>query len=224
MDELDFGSVETEPVAVLAPPPPEMVLEAWLAIGVFALIVAGTTWLAMRARDKRTASWPTLNRLPPAARVLAGMVFVSLLVVQVTALIDVYYQTQIQRESTRAYFDEMTMGRLLGVSHSHVFGFAFTYAVIGLLLCMTPVREWIKCLLVAAILWGGIFDVGSWWLVKYLSPDFETLSMATASVTGGTSLVAFFLVGRGLLSTEEEIETESEQEATEWDPDILSSH
>lgn len=140
-----------------------------------------------------------LRNLRPSLKVLCAMLFVSVLLVQALALTDVYRQTQVANSSMWSYFDHMSWEKLLGTSHAHIFGFGVMYGFIGFLFALTATKEKVKCLLIAAILWGGIFDVMSWWGVKVVGGSFEFVSITTGVITAMSTLAVFTLVARSIL-------------------------
>jgi hypothetical protein len=201
-DALDFGALESVNVSEVEVYSSEAMWGAVIGLmALFFILVSLTTWLGMRMGKEQPGE--PVNRIQgwtPSIRVTAFLVFLSLLIVQALALTTVYIQTQIVHDSTWEYFQHLSWARLLGTSHAHVFGFAVTYGFIGFILSMTDVREWLKCVLISLILWGGMFDVLSWWGIKNYSADFEWISIVSGAVTGISSLVVFLLVGRSLLT------------------------
>lgn len=173
------------------------------AIVVLGILIVVSVRLALRLGAEESIPAKRLRHLSAPAKLLCFMVFVSLLVAQAVAAGAVFMHTQVINESTWHYFQRLSEARLLGTSHSHIFGFAVMYGVIGLMLTMTGARMRTKCFLIAAIMWGGLFDVLSWWGMKAISPQFEWLTIVTGTTTGIGSLVAFVLVARELFATPE---------------------
>ena len=170
---------------------------------IFACILA---WLGLIAATVRFAqvqspggvSLPRWFNLPPSARVVAMVAFVSFLMVLAAGATDAYVQTRVVHASAVEYFQYISIPRLIGISHSHLFGFAVVYGLIGLLVAMCEASELFKSVLVAILLWSGIFDVFSWWGIKQVSPSFELLSIVTGSASGMGVLVSLGLIARDL--------------------------
>ncbi|MCP4446524.1 MAG: hypothetical protein GY811_14435 [Myxococcales bacterium] len=167
------------------------------AMALLLALIVGSVRLALRSPGAG-AELPKLHTLPSSAKLLAGLVFMSLLCVHIVAAITIVYQTSEVHSSVMEYFEYMSYARLLGLSHSHIFGFAMMYSAIGLLVCMTDRSEFVKCGLIATILWCGIFDVASWWGMKHLSESFHLLSYMSGGASGIASTVAIIIVALGL--------------------------
>ena len=191
-----FGEASEEAVTQAAVALPQS--EAWIGVaGCWAgliLLVYLTVRLSTRGGSGRPL--PTLRELPPAIRCLALMAFVSLSAVQVLGAATAYLQTRVVNESLIAYFQYLSWAKMLGISHSHVFGFFVVYAALGMLLAVSEASERTKCYLISFALWAGLFDVGSWWLIKKYSATFEFVSIAAASASGIVTLVTFYYLLR----------------------------
>lgn len=195
---LDFSSAETTS-SVGVYPPGWMVVAVMASIIALLALVALSTWGAMRlGRGKSVRTSIGLEELPPSLKLLIALTLLGLLMVQAVAAIDVYVQTQIVHGSTLEYFQYLSWARLLGTSHAHLFGYAVLYGLISLFVSFTSAKEHTKCVLIAVILWSGIFDVLSWWGIKQFSPRFEWLSMTTGMATSAASIMALVLVVRSL--------------------------
>jgi hypothetical protein len=48
--------------------------------------------------------------------------------------------------------------------------------VVAAVFVLTDVREALKVVLITATMLGSPIDIASWWLIKYVSPLFETLA------------------------------------------------
>jgi len=86
-------------------------------------------------------------------------------------------QSQVIAKTAYEYFFYMKVGRLLGLSHAHLFGHATMYAVVILPFIFTKLKEVWKIRIVSAALLAAVFDVGSWWAIKYTSNILERVSM-----------------------------------------------
>ena len=128
-----------------------------------------------------------------------SLVVLGLMLAQGVAIVDAYVQTQVVNESTWSYFQHLSTARLLGTSHSHLFGYTITYGVLALLFSMTGASARVRMLVIAALLLTGPFDVLSWWAQKLWSPRFDWLTLATGAVAGTASLVAAVRVWRDAL-------------------------
>lgn len=163
---------------------------------VFGMLVAATAWLALAGGPGRPAL--RLWELPPSQRALATMALVSILLVQAVGGLSAYHQTQVVHGSTLEYFQYLSWTKLLGMSHSHIFGFFVVYGVLSFLLSLSDASERTKVCLASLALWAGLFDVASWWGIKVFSPSFHWISIATGTASGLVSLLALYFVGKSL--------------------------
>jgi len=194
--ELSFETVEADGEASLMPASTATVLALLLII-----VYLGSIWLAAgwAQRQMPAESWPRIASMPGPARLAISLIVFGLMLAQFVAIIDAYVQTQIVHESTWSYFSHLSDARLLGTSHSHLFGYTITYGLLALLVTMTQTNRRWCALLVAALLLTGPFDIASWWGQKLWSPHFDYLTLTTGAVAGTASLLAALRVWRDAL-------------------------
>lgn len=194
---LDLDAVEATSAASVLPASIATVL-ALLLIGLFLLAVHLSAAWAGRGGG---AELPRLSGLPRPARLVIAMTTLTLMATQALAVAAAYTQTQVVHESTWAYFQYLSTAKLLGTSHAHLFGYALLYGLLATFGLLTEAPARLRCVLAAAMLWAGPFDVLSWWAIRLGAPAFHYLTMATGAVAGTASLVAAFLVLRDALAT-----------------------
>lgn len=89
---------------------------------------------------------------------------------------EIAYQLEIYG-SGAAYFDQMSLGKLIAFTHAHLFGFITSFLIIGIPFSMQfnhiPAYQWMLPMGLAA----AFVDIISWWGIKYLHPNFEYVSM-----------------------------------------------
>ena len=183
---------------VASAPPPASIGWVIASILVFALTIALSATLAARWLPSAAEDVPLLSRTSRPIRLLVVVSLLALLGVQALGAVDVFVQTHIVYESADAYFGHLSLGRLVGTSHAHLFGYALLYGMVGLFACSSAAPAMLKRWLVAALCWAGPFDIASWWGMKYLTARFELLSYATALASVGASLVTLVLVARAV--------------------------
>lgn len=100
---------------------------------------------------------------------------------------EVVYQMSVN-ESMEQYFANMSLGKIIAFTHAHLFGFTTSFLIVGLPFSMqfNHMRsyQWI-------LPWGltaAIIDVASWWGIKYISINFEYISIVCGLIFAGTYL------------------------------------
>ncbi len=191
MSDLDFTRYEAvQSVTVMSSA--AAITSVVASVGVFAIVAA----LSARLGESALREESRLASLRPSLRALVVLTLVSLLLVQLLGAIDVYVQTRVIHASAAEYFAYLSLGRLVGTSHAHLFGYTLLYGLVALFACLTAATPRLKAWLVALLLWSGPFDIAAWWAMKYLDARFEWLAMATAIASVGASFVTLALVAR----------------------------
>jgi lysylphosphatidylglycerol synthetase-like protein (DUF2156 family) len=95
--------------------------------------------------------------------------------------------------SSREYFRQMSLGKLIAFTHAHLFGFTTEFVVIGVPFSMQfnhlAPYQWIFPIGLAACL----IDVLSWWGIKYVDQSFVVVSILCGIVFSSSYL--YMLVG-----------------------------
>lgn len=168
------------------------------AIAAYLITVALTMWYAT-VEGKKGYQLPfSLQTLPASVKLVCLGICVSSLLVQGIAATDAYVQTRVVQPSAYDYFQYMSWARLLGTSHTHLFGFMVLYGTLALLFGLSSAPEKVKHLLIPIVLWAGIFDVLSWYGMKGLSGRFEWLAMVTGSSNGLASMAIVIFILKDL--------------------------
>jgi hypothetical protein len=107
----------------------------------------------------------------------------------------VFYQTSVANPSVDEYFSFLTIGRLLILSHVHMFG----YATMGFVLWTQGRRMGAAAnprfaQLLALTVVAGILDILSWWGAVYVNPAFRFLTFAAGGGFVGGVLLSALLV------------------------------
>lgn len=94
---------------------------------------------------------------------------------------EIFYQLQLHG-TTEEYFRQMSLGKLIAFTHAHLFGFTTSFLIIGVPFSMQfnhiPIYQWIFPVGLTA----SIIDVMSWWGIKYVSPNFDIITMGCGIV------------------------------------------
>lgn len=177
-DNFDFFSdkpVEAAEVVQLPPEKPQ-----WITLGgplaLFALffVILGINWWWVPFSDHSVEL--NLRELPTAAKRGIAMAVVMFGFAFCFGASEIWYQLQLHG-SAEAYFAQMSLGKLIAFTHAHLFGFTTSFFIIGIPFSMQfnhiPVYQWIF----PAGLAASFTDVVSWWGIKFLTPNFEWVSI-----------------------------------------------
>ena len=117
-----------------------------------------------------------LRRLPPAVKRGMAMAVVMFGIAFTFGALEITYQLKLHG-STEAYFAQMTEAKIIAFTHAHLFGFTTSFFIVGIPFSMQfnhlKVYQWVFPVGLAA----SVTDVASWWGIKFISPNFEWVSM-----------------------------------------------
>ncbi|MEO6699523.1 MAG: hypothetical protein ABIR53_07300 [Paraperlucidibaca sp.] len=190
----DFFSNAPIHDAAIVQLPPEP--SAWLSIGgpialilFFFAICFLLRWFIPYKDPKLSFS---LRDLPVAAQRGIGLSTILFGLAFFFGLAQVHYQIGLHG-STDAYFANMSQGKLIAFTHAHLFGFTTAIFIIGIPFSMHFNRlNWYQWVFPAALA-AALTDIVSWWGIKYISPNFDYVTMACGAVYGGAYL--WMLIG-----------------------------
>ncbi|HEY0915614.1 MAG TPA: hypothetical protein VGE22_12150 [Solimonas sp.] len=193
-DDFDFFSDQPVESAAVVELPPEKPL--WLTVGgplvlivVFFLILAAVWWFI--PFDSHSVEL-NLRELPPAAKRGIAMAVVMFGIAFCFGASEIWYQLRLHG-TAQAYFEQMSLGKLIAFTHAHLFGFTTCFFIIGIPFSMQfnqlQSYQWIFPVGLAA----SMVDVMSWWGIKYVAPSFEWVSMFCGILFSFSYL--FMLVG-----------------------------
>lgn len=193
-DNFDFFSdAPVTSTDVVVVPPPE---SKWVTIGgPTGLLLFGALilWIVkvLIPFDKHSVDI-NLRNFPPAAKRGMALAVVLFGVAFTFGASQIWYQLQFF-ESSAAYIASMSTGKLIVMTHAHLFGFTTAFFIVGIPFSMqfNHIRfyQWIFPIGLAA----SLIDVMSWWGIKYISHSFEVVSMVCALLFSGSYL--FMLIG-----------------------------
>lgn len=192
--EFDFFSDAPISDASIIQLPPEP--SAWLSVGgpialvfMFLAICFLLRWFIPYKDPKLSFS---LRDLPVAAQRGIGLATILFGVAFFFGLAQVHYQIGLHG-STEAYFANMSHGKLISFTHAHLFGFTTAIFIIGIPFSMHFNRlNWYQWVFPAGLA-AAMTDIVSWWGIKYISPNFDYVTMACGAVYGGAYL--WMLIG-----------------------------
>ena len=179
-DPQDFDFFSDAPVesAAIVELPPEK--SKWLTVGgplaLFALffgMLVQIWWLV--PFDSHSLDL-NLRRLPPAAKRGIAMAVGMFGVAFCFGAAEIAYQLRIHG-SAEAYFAQMSLGKLIAFTHAHLFGFTTCFFIVGIPFSLQfnhiKTYQWVF----PAGLAASLTDVMSWWGIKFVSANFEWVSM-----------------------------------------------
>lgn len=88
---------------------------------------------------------------------------------------EIWYQLRLHG-SAEAYFEQMSLGKLIAFTHAHLFGFTTSFFIIGIPFSMQFNHLWPYQWIFPVGLAASLTDVMSWWGIKYGAPSFEWVS------------------------------------------------
>ena len=177
-DNFDFFSeapVQSAEVVELPPEPSRWItLGAPLALVAFFFLIIIFNWWTV---PFTTHSFDiNLRDFPPAAKRGIAFAVVIFGIAFCFGASEIWYQLRLHG-SAEAYFAQMSLGKLIAFTHAHLFGFTTSFFIIGIPFSMQfnqlRLYQWIF----PAGLAASLTDVMSWWGIKYLTPNFEWVSM-----------------------------------------------
>lgn len=193
-DNFDFFSDKPVEGAEVVQLPPEK--SAWITVGgpiallVFFFALDLLIWWLVPFSDMSIEL--NLRNLPVAVKRGIAMAVVMFGIAFCFGASEIAYQLNLHG-SAEAYFAQMSLGKLIAFTHAHLFGFTTSFFIIGIpfSLQFNHIRlyQWVFPVGLAA----SITDVMSWWGIKFLSPNFEWVSMF-CGVLFGTSYL-WMLIG-----------------------------
>jgi len=117
-----------------------------------------------------------LRNFPPAAKRGIAMAVVIFGIAFVFGASEISYQLNLHG-SASAYFEQMSLGKLIAFSHAHLFGFTTSFFIVGIPFSLQfnqlKVYQWVFPVGLAA----SLTDVISWWGIKFVSANFEWISL-----------------------------------------------
>jgi len=177
-DDFDFFSdkpVTGAQIVELPPPKPE-----WQTIGGPIALIAfffglnGMIWYLIPFSSHSIDI--NLRDLPPAAKRGIAMAVVIFGIAFCFGASEISYQLKLHG-SASAYFEQMSLGKLIAFTHAHLFGFTTSFFIIGIPFSIQfnqlKVYQWVFPVGLAA----SLTDVMSWWGIKFVSPNFEWVSI-----------------------------------------------
>lgn len=177
-DDFDFFSNEPVTSAAVVQLPAQK--PAWIRVGgplalfgFFALLLAAFWYLVPfrpHTADINLRDMPTgVQRGIAMATVLFGIAFTF-------GASEIGYQLQLHG-STAAYFEQMSLGKLIAFTHAHLFGFTTSFFIIGIPFSLQFNHLWPYQWVFPIGLSASVTDVISWWGIKYVTPGFEAVSI-----------------------------------------------
>lgn len=188
--ELDIDINEAELVELPPEKPAWMTVGGPIALGLFlvALLWLNKVTVPFKVSEESLLlyHYPTgVKRGLALAVILYGVAFLF-------GSLEIVYQLHLNG-SAEQYFANMSQGKLIAFTHAHLFGFVTSFLIVGIPFSMQfnhlRYYQWFLPVGLAA----AFTDVISWWGIKYVSPNFEHISMLCGILFAASYL--FMLVG-----------------------------
>lgn len=175
----DFGSLLDDiPLddLVEVPPEPGLLASVFAPIGLVAAGL-GLALLFMWILPFQPGSlYFNLYELPTGIRRGLAMSIVMYGIAFLFGALEIKYQLNMHG-SAEQYFANMSNGKLIAFTHAHLFGFTTSFLIIGFPFSMQfPHLRWYQAMMPIGLS-AALIDVASWWGIKYVSVNFEWVSM-----------------------------------------------
>lgn len=121
----------------------------------------------------------TLRELPRPAKWLVTLVIISFALNHLFSAWLVWEVTTNVDPSAKEHFAYKTFAVLLRMAHQHTFGHGTMYFITSALFLFAGMPELLALALITGAFLGAWLDLASWFLLKYGSPRWELLSMAS---------------------------------------------
>ncbi|MGH8460311.1 MAG: hypothetical protein ACRESS_01775 [Stenotrophobium sp.] len=172
-----FSNKPVQSTQVVELPPPK---SRWLTVGgplaliaFFFLMNLIVWWLIPFSAHKVDIN---LRDLPPAARRGIAMATAFFGVAFCFGATEIWYQLQLNG-SAEAFFAQMSLGKIIIMTHAHLFGFTTAFFIVGIPFSLQfphiKAYQWVFPIGLSA----SLTDVISWWGIKYVAGSFEYVSM-----------------------------------------------
>lgn len=177
-DNFDFFSDAevTSPDIVELPPDKSkwLTIGGPIALGLFFILLDIIIWRLVPYSDNSYEI--NLRNLPPAVKRGMAMAVVMFGIAFTFGAAEITYQLKLHG-SAEAYFAQMTEAKIIAFTHAHLFGFTTSFFIVGIPFSMQfnhlKSYQWVFPVGLAA----SVTDVASWWGIKYVSPNFEWVSI-----------------------------------------------
>lgn len=183
--EVDFFSDKPIPEAALvqlAPAKP-----AWMTIGgpialiLFGFALTTIVWLLIPFRQTEVDF--DLRKLPVALQRGIGMTAVMFGISFLFGGFEVHYQLSLNG-GAEPYFQNMGIGKLIALTHAHLFGFTTSFFILGVPFSMHFNRLVWYQLVFPVGLTAALCDIIAWWGLKFISGNFEYVTWFCGMVFG----------------------------------------
>ena len=171
-----FGDKPIADAALVHVPPPKpqwMTVGGPIALFLFFLGLIYSVYKFIPFRD--TPIHFDLHDLPVAAQRGIGMAVILFGIAFVFGIAEIHYQLGLH-DSAEAYFQAMSLGKLIAMTHAHMFGFTTSFFIIGIPFSLhfhhLKIYQWIFPLGLAA----SLCDIISWWGLRFISGNFEYIT------------------------------------------------
>jgi hypothetical protein len=176
-DTFDFFSDQPITGALVELPPPK---SAWATVGgplallaFFFVQMFFYWWMVPFSVSKVDVN---LHDLPTGVKRGIAMALLLFGIAFCFGASEIWYQLRLHG-SAEAYFEQMSLGKLIAFTHAHLFGFTTSFFIIGIPFSLQFSHLWPYQWIFPIGLAASLTDVISWWGIKYGAPSFEWVSM-----------------------------------------------
>lgn len=186
-----LDDIALDDVVEVAPPvSPWLSIGGPIALGVFFLVLMWLVWWTVPFKHSRESL--NLHYYPTGVKRGLAMAITMYAIAFVFGAAEISYQLHVHG-SAEEYFAAMSLGKLIAFTHAHLFGFTTSFLVIGVPFSMQFNHLWQYQWIFPLGLAAALVDVMSWWGIKFVSPNFEVISMLCGIIFSLTYL--YMLIG-----------------------------
>ena len=177
-------------VEVAPPPPAWQTIGGPIALGAFFFFLLWLGHFSVPFRVSKESL--TLFYYPTGVKRGLALAITLYALAFLFGALEIVYQMHLHGD-TETYFANMSLGKLIAFTHAHLFGFTTSFLVIGIPFSMQFNHLWIYQWIFPIGLAAALTDVISWWGIKYVSPNFEVISIICGILFSVTYI--YMLVG-----------------------------
>ena len=186
-----LDDISLDDVVEVAPPPSALVaIGGPIALAAFYVLLMVLVKITVPFKHSKESL--NLHYYPTGLKRGLAMAITLYAIAFAFGAMEITYQLHLHG-SSEEYFASMSLGKLIAFTHAHLFGFTTSFLVIGVPFSLQFNHLWQYQWVFPMGVASGLVDAMSWWGIKYLSPNFEVISIVCGIIFSLTYL--YMLIG-----------------------------